>query len=145
VVYELEPGNKEDAVKRTVRVLLADDEEHVRKLLSVICTSLEGVQVVGEAGDGEVAVHQFKQLLPDVVLLDINMPKLTGTEVLKRIKEIDPSVYVVMLTSLNSIEVVRECIANGAKNYILKSNQPEKIRSSIKEICFEKLRKLAGS
>lgn len=132
-------------MSRKIRLLITDDEEHVRQLLRVVCNSISGVEVVDEASDGEQLIAKFKQLLPDVVLLDINMPKVTGVEALKKIKEIDPETVVVMLTSLNSIDVVRECIEAGAKSYILKSNSPDKIRDAIKQICFDKLRKIAGA
>ena len=127
---------------RKVRVMTADDEQHVRSLLGVVCSSISGIELVAEAQDGEEAVEKFKETLPDLCLLDINMPKLTGVEALRQIKEVDPEAIVVMLTSLNSIDVVRECIEAGAKSYILKSNSPEKIRDAIKQISFEKLRKI---
>lgn len=132
-------------MSRKVRLLITDDEEHVRNLLRVVCTSISGVEVVGEAVDGEDLIAKFKQFLPDVVSLDINMPKITGTEALKKIKEIDSETVVVMLTSLNSIDVVRECIEHGAKSYILKSNPPDRIRDAIKQVCFDKMRKIAST
>lgn len=131
-------------MKRKVRILLADDEKHIRHLMAVVCSTLGGVEVIGEAEDGEQAIAMFNQFSPDVVLLDINMPKLNGREVLKAIKKQETNAMVIMLTSLNSIEIVKECIAAGARTYILKDNPPEKMREILKKMLFEKLQKITA-
>ncbi|MDX8398899.1 MAG: response regulator [Gallionellaceae bacterium] len=116
--------------KRKVRVLIADDEEHIRSLISMIVTSL-GAEVVAEAADGEQALSLYKQHQPDMVMLDINMPKLDGIAVLKQIMAINPRTLAVMLTSLNAIDVVKECIDNGAWNYLLKNTTAEELHKEI--------------
>ena len=116
--------------KRKARVLIADDEPHIRSLISLIVTSL-GAEVVAEATDGEQALSLYKQFLPDMVLLDINMPKMDGIAVLKQIMAINNRTLVVMLTSLNALEVVKECIDNGAWNYILKNTTAEELHKAI--------------
>ncbi|MDP2694462.1 MAG: response regulator transcription factor [Gallionella sp.] len=116
--------------KRKARVLIADDEPHIRSLISLIVTSL-GAEVVAEASDGEQALSMYKQFSPDMVLLDINMPKMDGISVLKQIMAIDNRTLVVMLTSLNALEVVKECIDNGAWNYILKNTTAEELHKAI--------------
>ena len=131
-------------MKRKVRILLADDEKHIRSLMAVVCSTLGGVEVIGEAEDGEQAIAMFNQLSPDVVLLDINMPKLNGREVLKAIKSQESNTMVIMLTSLNSIEIVKECITSGARTYILKDNPPEKMREILKKMLFEKLQQITA-
>lgn len=130
---------------RQVRVFIADDEEHVRNLLRVVCGSISGITVIGEATDGKELMEKFSQSLPDVVLLDINMPHVTGIEALAQIRNIDPNVAVVMLTSLNSSDVVRQCVAGGAKTYILKNNSTDKIRNAIKQVAFDQLRRVSGA
>jgi DNA-binding NarL/FixJ family response regulator len=132
-------------MKRKVRILIADDDSMLRRIFASMCSSLSGMELVGVAEDGEQALEQCKTLAPDVVLLDINMPKLSGIETLKRIKELAPDTCVVMLTAMSSVETVRECIAAGAHSYILKSNQTDEIRATIKNICFEQLKKIVGS
>ncbi|MCX7171702.1 MAG: response regulator [Proteobacteria bacterium] len=122
-------NNKE---KRKVRVLIADDEEHIRSLIDLIISSL-GAEVVAQAADGERALSLYKQHRPDMVILDINMPKLDGIAVLKQIMAIDPRTLVVMLTSLNALDVAKECIDNGAWNYILKNTTAEELNKAIKE------------
>ncbi len=116
--------------KRKARVLIADDEPHIRSLISLIVTSL-GAEVVAEASDGEQALSLYKQFSPDMVLLDINMPRMDGVAVLKQIMAINNRTLVVMLTSLNALEVVKECIDNGAWNYILKNTTAEELHKAI--------------
>lgn len=122
--------------KRKVRVLIADDEPHIRGLISLILTSL-GADVVAEATDGVQALNLYQQLSPDMVLLDINMPKMDGIAVLKRIMAINDRALVVMLTSLNTLEVVKECINNGAWNYILKNTTSDELHKAIGETWGE--------
>lgn len=122
--------------KRKARVLIADDEPHIRSLISLIVTSL-GAEVIAEAGDGEQTLSLYKQHQPDMVLLDINMPKLDGISVLKKIMAINNRTLVVMLTSLSALETVKECIDNGAYNYILKNTTAEELRKAISETWGE--------
>jgi len=121
---------EESMEKRKARVLIADDEPHIRSLISLIVTSL-GAEVVGEATDGEQALSMYRQFSPDMVLLDINMPKVNGITVLKQIMAINNRTLVVMLTSLNALEVVKECIDNGAWNYILKNTTAGELNEAI--------------
>jgi two-component system chemotaxis response regulator CheY len=116
--------------KRKARVLIADDEPHIRSLIRLIVTSL-GAEVVAEANDGEQALHLYKQFSPDMILLDINMPKIDGISVLKQVMAINSNTLVVMLTSLNTLEVVKECIDNGAWNYILKNTTADELHKAI--------------
>ncbi len=130
--------------KRKVRVLIAEDEEHIRSLVSLFITQL-GAEVVAEAGDGLQAVSMYKQHNPDMVMLDINMPKLDGIAVLKQIMEINPRALVVMLTSLNAREVVKECIDHGAWNYILKDASAEELFKEIKTTWSDYMTEISRS
>ena len=124
---------------RKVRVMIVDDESHIRRFMHSIVNSVSGVEVIGEADNGESAILDFHTLQPDVVLLDINMPKKNGIEVLEEIKAIKKDTSVIMLTSLSSIEMVKKSVALHAANYVLKDNSPEKIREVIKQVCFERI------
>ena len=126
-------------------MLIADDEPHIRELMKVIVEAMDGFETVAEASDGASAVELAKRLHPDMVLLDINMPELDGLEVLRQLKLIDAEIDVLMLTSLNSIDVVRRAIQRGAKNYILKDNKPEKIRNIIEQAGCERFDRLASA
>jgi len=122
--------------KRKVRVLIADDEDHIRSLISLILTSL-GADVIAEAADGVQALSLYKQHQPDMVMLDINMLKLDGIAVLKQIMAINPNTLAVMLTWLNAIDVVKECIDNGAWNYLLKDSTAEELHMEISSTWAE--------
>lgn len=110
-----------------------------------VCSSIVGIELVGEAVDGEQVLEQFHKLRPDVVLLDISMPKLTGTEALTKLKAADPSVTVVMLTANGDAATVKQCVLAGATGYLLKSNSPDVIRATFRDVCFNKLRKIVGA
>jgi len=130
--------------KRKARVLIADDEPHIRSLIGLIITSL-GAEVIAEASDGEQALILYKQFLPDMVMLDINMPKVDGITVLKQIMAINNKTLVVMLTSLNTIEVVKECIDNGAWNYILKNTTADELHKAISATWSEYMAEIRAS
>lgn len=132
-------------MQRNIQILLADDDEIIRGMIAAICSTISAVQLVGEAHDGEQLLEKFKQTSPDVVLLDIEMPKMTGLEALKRLKEINPETAVLMLTSQSSPAVVKECLRNGAQGYVLKTNPPDAIRGSIRDTCFKQLKKILNA
>lgn len=128
----------ESSAVRKVRVMIVDDERHIRNLIRVIVSSL-GAEVVAEAADGLQALELYKQLSPDIVMLDINMPKMDGISALKEIIAINPRALVIMMTSLNAIDVVKECIDNGARNYILKNIPADDLSTMIGETWGEYL------
>lgn len=127
---------KETSEKNKVRVLIADDEPHIRSLIELIVSSL-GAEVVAEAENGVEALELYRRFSPDMVMLDINMPKLDGISVLKEIMAINPKTLVIMMTSLNAIDVVKECIDLGARNYILKNVHVNELQKMISETWGE--------
>jgi len=102
-------------------VLLADDQSSIRSLIKTIVNNLGG-EVIDEAENGFEAVEKFKAKKPDLVLLDINMPVMDGVEALSKILAEDPSALVAMLTSQNTMEVVKKCASLGAKYFVLKNS-----------------------
>jgi len=106
-----------------MRVMIVDDQKSIRDLLCSIVEEL-GAEVISEAGDGIEAVALYKETSPDVILMDINMPRMDGVEALRQIIAFNPNALVLMLTSQNSMAVVKNCLASGAKNFILKDNPP---------------------
>ncbi len=105
---------------KKITVLLADDHTVVRQGLRALLESEEDIRVVGEAENGRQAVHLAKQLQPDVVILDVAMPLLNGLEANRQIAREVPSSKVLVLSSYNDDEYVKQVIEEGAVGYLLK-------------------------
>lgn len=123
----------------TGTVMVVDDEAHIRKFVTLLLKSL-GITAVVEATNGEEAVAKFGTDHPDLVLLDVNMPKVDGIETLRQIKAIDPDAVVIMLTSLANRHTVEVALEIGAANYIRKDTPKEEIVRALQETisaCFE--------
>jgi len=114
------------------RVLVIDDEESVRTWLKAMLISL-GCEVVGEAKNGQEGVELFKRERPDLVLLDLEMPVMKGTEALDYILAEDPDAHVIMLTVVKDPAVIYDRLMAGARYYLPKDNPPEKIRATLQE------------
>lgn len=114
------------------RVLVVDDSKSCRNLIKMALTQLN-YTIAGEAADGQEAVDVFRSEKPDMVLLDINMPKKTGEQALPEIMAINPDAFVVMMTSVSDLTTVEKCLENGASNYIRKDTPIEEIKNMIKE------------
>jgi two-component system response regulator DevR len=106
-------------VKR-IRILIVDDHLIVRQGLRSIMNREPDMEVVGEFGSGEEALEQIQQLSPDVALVDVRMPGMSGVDLCRRLREVAPRTAVVILTSFFNEELVRECIQAGARGYLLK-------------------------
>ena len=104
-----------------IRVLLVDDHDMVRKGLGVLLKVKRDLELVGEAGDGEEAVRLCEQVQPDVVLMDLKMPRMDGATATQVIKERWPQVQVIALTSFQEHELVQKVINAGAISYLLKN------------------------
>lgn len=103
-----------------LRLLVVDDQELVREGLSLILSAAEGMEVVGQARDGVEAVSLYGSLEPDVVLMDIRMPRMDGVTAMQRILAQHPEARVVMLTTYGSDEFVISALRSGASGYLLK-------------------------
>ena len=114
-----------------VRVLLAEDHTIVRKGLRSLLNGEAGIEMIGEAEDGREAVEKVQQLLPDVVLMDITMPSLTGLEATRQIKKRFPEVKVVILTVHANEEYIFQILRAGASGYLVKQAAPTELLSAI--------------
>jgi DNA-binding NarL/FixJ family response regulator len=115
-----------------IRVLLAEDHGIVRAGLEDLLANVEDVEVVGAAADGAEAVALAAEHRPDVVLMDLLMPMLDGTEATRRIVGADPSVRVVVLTSFSDGDRILDALDAGAIGYLLKDAEPEELFRSIR-------------
>jgi NarL family two-component system response regulator LiaR len=117
-----------------IRVLLTDDHAIVRKGVSALLATERDIQVVGEACDGQEAVVQAEALRPDVILMDLVMPKLDGIEAISQIMAKLPSTRILVLTSFAADEKVFPAIRAGALGYLLKDSGPEELVGAIRQV-----------
>lgn len=115
------------------KVLIVDDAVFMRTKASRLLAQ-EGYQVV-EAADGAEAVRKYKAEKPDLVLMDITMPVLNGIDALKAIRAEDETAKVIMVTALGQRSMVLEAIRAGAKDFVVKPFQPEKLMEAVKKQC----------
>lgn len=114
-----------------IRVLVVEDQELIRESLEIILSNKPGIQVVGTASNGEDAVLLCQKLVPDIVLLDIRMPKMDGVTACKKIKEQNPGIKIIVLTTFDDDEYIYNAIRYGASGYILKGISVEELVSAI--------------
>jgi DNA-binding NarL/FixJ family response regulator len=115
----------------TVRVLLADDDQLIRAGLRALLTADPEIEVVGEASDGELAVYLARRVEPDVVLMDIRMPRLDGIAATRRIAEGQPGVRMVVLTTFALDEYVYDALRAGASGFLLKDAPADLLRHAV--------------
>jgi NarL family two-component system response regulator LiaR len=116
----------------SIRVLIVDDHAVVREGLRTFLDLQDGLEVVGEAGDGEEAVQLIRRLRPDVVLMDLVMPKLDGVEAMRQLRESSPETRVIVLTSFLDDERLLPAIRAGAAGYLLKDVQPQELAQAVR-------------
>ena len=115
------------------KVLIADDASFMRQMIRDIIEP-EGWEVVGEASDGVDVVEKFKKLHPDVVMMDIVMPKRSGIDAVKAIKADDPSARIVMCSALGQESLVKEALQAGAKDFIVKPFKPDAVIATLAKV-----------
>ena len=113
-------------------VLLVDDEAHIRKFVGLILRQFS-ISTLTEATNGEEALAFYAAQRSDLVLLDVNMPKLGGIDTLRRLREMDPECVVIMLTSLATRQIIEEAAELGAVNYIRKDTPKDEIIAALRE------------
>lgn len=115
------------------RILIVDDAMFMRMMLKNILTK-NGYEVCGEAADGQEAIDKYIELRPDLVLLDITMPKMDGITALKEIKHIDPQAVVVMCSAMGQQAMVIDAIQGGAIDFIVKPFQEDRVLESLHKL-----------
>jgi DNA-binding NarL/FixJ family response regulator len=130
-----EDGDEKAALDGSVGVLICDDVASMRMLLGVTVERRPGLRVVGEAEDGEQAIEQAERLQPDVILLDLSMPRRTGLDALPEIKRVAPNAKVIVVSGFVSSMIAAEVLARGADGYIEKGVDPDAISAMIEEVA----------
>lgn len=118
------------------KVLIVDDTVFIRNIIKSIVEEVQ-FEVVGEAANGKEAVKKFKQLHPDIVVLDINMPGKDGIETLQEIKEINNQTKVIMVSAYSSRRNVIDAFIYGAKEFLAKPIDKERLYQVLKEFEFD--------
>lgn len=117
-----------------IRILIVDDHAVVRKGIRALLATEPTLEIVDEAEDGLEAVGKYEELKPDVLLLDLLMPKMSGIEVIRELKEKYSNVKILVLTSFAANEQVFPAIKAGALGYLLKDTQPEDLINAIRQV-----------
>lgn len=117
-----------------IRILIADDHPVVRRGIGALLASLDGIDVVGEAGDGAAAVREAQLTRPDVVVMDVQMPGMDGIEATRRLVAALPDTAVLMLTMFEDDETVFSAMRAGARGYLLKGAGQEDILAAIQSV-----------
>lgn len=121
---------------KKVRILLVDDSTYIRTVLGSIITEA-GFEVAGEAADGEEAIRKYRNLKPDLVLMDVIMEPMNGMAAMKAILDKDPEAKILMVTVLEDKEILADLMRTGAKGYITKPFSKDKIAEKVKGVMGE--------
>lgn len=119
---------------KDISVLIVDDNDMTRETLRVILRSDE-YNVVGEATDGDVALEMVSRLKPNIILLDVIMPKVSGLEALKSIRLVAPNVSILMVTANKDQETVTEAVRAGISGYIIKPFNAKKVLDTVQQVA----------
>ncbi len=121
--------------KTTTRVVLAEDNEIVRKGIRKLLIRAQDIEVVAEAKDGLEALRHVDELLPDILLLDVEMPLLNGIQVARKLKNLGSPTRILVLSAYDDQEYIQEMLANGASGYLIKDEAPERIIEAVRGVA----------
>lgn len=122
-------------MEKKLRILLADDHAVLRAGLKLLLNAETDIEVVGEASDGEEAITQVNMLRPDLLLLDLTMPKLNGVDCIEELMKIHPNLKILVLTMHDDEEYLRAVLRVGAKGYVLKKAADVELLSAIRTVA----------
>ena len=126
-------------IDQMIRLLVVDDHTVVRKGLCSLLTSRYNIEVVGEAADGQEAIQQARDLNPDVILMDLVMPRKSGLEAILEIREENPAARILILTSFGDEAHVSTALRAGAQGYVLKDSSPDQLINAIHSVFLGNL------
>ncbi|MGD0902969.1 MAG: response regulator transcription factor [Terracidiphilus sp.] len=120
--------------KESIRVLVVEDHHVVRQGLVALLSVAEGLEVVGEAADGVEAIAQFRKHQPDITLMDLRLPRMSGVDAIQRIRMESPQARVVVLTTYDGDEDIFRALQAGARAYLLKGMTSEELIATIRAV-----------
>ena len=118
----------------SIRILIADDHPIMRQGLATVLDQEEDLKVVGQASNGVEAVSEASRLHPDVILMDLQMPVMDGVEAIQQIKQEDPDVGIIILTTYDTDENIFRGVEAGARAYLLKDTPPQEVLKAIRAV-----------
>jgi len=118
----------------TVRILLVDDHPIVRQGLKTLLEGRDGWEVIGEASDGAEAVEKARYLNPDVMVLDVTMPRMNGLEACRLLRRQAPQLEILFVTQHDSPQMMREAMNAGARGYVVKSNAARDLLAAVEAV-----------
>lgn len=118
----------------TIRILIVEDHHVVRQGLKALLSVVDGIEVVGEAADGVEAIAQFRKLKPQITLIDLRLPRLSGVEVIERIRMETPHSRFIVLTTYDGDEDIYRALQAGARAYLLKGMTSEELLQTIRTV-----------
>lgn len=117
-----------------LRILIAEDHKTVREGVKLLVNAQPDMEIVGEAGDGEIAIGEAARLSPDIILMDISMPNLNGLKATKRVRREFPDIKILTLTRHTDDGYLQQLIAAGANGYVLKQSAPSELINAIRTV-----------
>ena len=119
---------------KMITVILIEDDDEIRESLNILINESKDIKCIGQFGDCESAIKKINNLYPDVILMDISLPGMNGIEGVKRIREIDESIDIIMLTVHKNDEMIFDSLCSGASGYLMKNTPYAEIIEAIKEV-----------
>jgi len=117
-----------------IKVLLVEDHDIVRMGIRMVVENMSGIKIVGESNNGYQALEQVEQLKPDVVLMDVNMPRMSGLEATRKIVELDPYVRIIVLTAHDENPYPKQLLDAGASGYLTKGCAAVELEDAVKKV-----------